>query len=139
MSISSKVLCYITGNLPDIELVPSRPIIIMRGQNGQISCKAKGATVSKLQWKKLVTSSREESVPDSKVTNIINKTQNFVEAILTITNAQPQDTSDYKCVLTAFGKQDNKLIRIRVDGKFVHNFLLCGIAFFSIHTQSNLY
>ena len=120
MSISSKVLCYITGDLPDIELVPSRPIIIMRGQNGQISCKAKGATVSKLQWKKLVTSSREESVPDSKVTNIINKTQNFVEAILTITNAQPQDTSDYKCVLTAFGKQDYKLIRIRVGGKFAY-------------------
>ena len=100
-------------------LIPEKPIIVLRGGTGQIICEAEGAAVSKLQWKKVLPSSVEESVPDDKVTDIVDKAENLVKAILTITNAQPQDTGEYKCSLTAFGKAARKLTRIRVDGKFV--------------------
>ena len=110
---------YFIGQLPDyFALIPDRPIIVLRGGEGQITCEAEGYTVSKLQWKKR-TASGEESVPDSMVTNTIDKTKNLVRAILNITNAQPQDGGDYKCKLTAYGKQTRKLTSVRVDGKAV--------------------
>ena len=90
----------------------------MRGGDGEIVCEAEGHTVTKLQWKKQ-TASGEESVPDSMVTNTVDNDNNLVKATLKITNAQPKDSGDYKCQLTAFGKQDRKLTNIRVDGKFL--------------------
>ncbi|KAJ7377501.1 Hemicentin-1 [Desmophyllum pertusum] len=96
------------------ELVPKKPIIVLQGQGGQISCEAEGYTVSKLTWKKR-TNSGEVSVPDSMVTNVIDEADNLVKAILTITNARPEDGGDYQCVLTAFNKQYYKLTSVRVD------------------------
>lgn len=110
------MLCYLTGKLPDIILDPPRPIIIQQGQTGKITCQALGWSVSKLAWKKR-TQSGDQNVPDSKVTNVVDKSENLVKATLTFTNAQPQDSGEYKCVLTAFSKQDYKLANIRVDGK----------------------
>ncbi|RMX55563.1 hypothetical protein pdam_00001670 [Pocillopora damicornis] len=102
------------GKLPDIILDPPRPIIIQQGQTGKITCQALGWSVSKLAWKKR-TDSGDQNVPDSKVTNVVDKSENLVKATLTFTNAQPQDSGEYKCVLTAFNKQDYKLANIRVD------------------------
>ena len=110
------MLCYLTGKLPDIILDPPRPIIIQQGQTGKITCQALGWSVSKLAWKKR-TDSGDQNVPDSIVTNVVDKSENLVKATLTFTNAQPQDSGVYKCVLTAFNKQDYKLANIRVDGK----------------------
>ncbi|CAH3045161.1 unnamed protein product [Pocillopora meandrina] len=103
------------GELPDIILDPPRPIIIQQGQTGKITCQAIGWSVSKLAWKKR-SNSGDQTVPDSKVTNVIDKSENLVKVTLTFTNAQRQDSGEYKCVLTAFNKQDYKLANIRVDG-----------------------
>ena len=110
------MLCYLTGKLPDIILDPPRPMIIQQGQTGKITCQALGWSVSKLAWKKR-TDPGDQNVPDSKVTNVVDKSENLVKATLTFTNAQPQDSGEYKCVLTAFNRQDYKLANIRVDGK----------------------
>ena len=91
---------------------------MLRGGDAQITCETEGYTVSKLQWKKQ-TASGVVNVPDSMVSNEKDGVRNLVRAILKITNAQPRDGGSYKCVLTAFGKQDHLLTSIRVDGKFV--------------------
>ena len=110
------MLCYLTGKLPDIILDPPRPIIVQQGQTGTITCQARGWSVSKLAWKKR-SDSDDKPVPDSKVTNVIDKSENLVKATLNFINAQLQDSGEYKCVLTAFNKQNYKLANIRVDGK----------------------
>ena len=113
------LMCF-TGQPPDFKLIPEKSIIVLRGGTGQIICEADGVAVSKLQWKKVLPSSVEQSVPDNMVTNVDDKANNLVKAILRITDAQPgQDNGTYKCVLTAFGKQYRKLISVRVDGKSV--------------------
>ena len=114
------LMCF-TGDLPDyFELIPEQPIIVLRGGTAQIICATEGVPVSKLQWKKVSSSSVEQSVPNNMVTDVQDKANNLVKAILTITNAQPgQDNGTYKCVLTAYGKQADKRIRVRVDGKSV--------------------
>lgn len=123
LTMCCNLMCF-TGQLPDhFKLVPEKPIIVLQGGTGQILCEAEGVSVSKLQWKRKTTSSGiEQSVPDNMVTNVVDQAENLVKAILKITNAQPQDTGEYKCLLTAYGKQDRKLTSVRVDGKFVlHN------------------
>ena len=110
------MVSYLTGKLPDIVLDPSRPIIIQQGQTGKITCQAIGWSVCKLAWKKR-SNSGDKTVPDSKVTNVVDKSENLVKATLTFNNAHRQDSGEYKCVLTAFNKQDYKLANIRVDGK----------------------
>ena len=113
-------LLFITGALPDyFELIPKAPIIVLRGGDAQITCETEGVTVSTLQWKK-GTGSEEVNVPDSWVTNEKDMVKNLVRAILKITNAQQdQHGGSYKCLLTAYGNQDNLQTSIRVDGKFV--------------------
>ncbi|XP_022807789.1 vascular endothelial growth factor receptor 2-like [Stylophora pistillata] len=111
---NSGYLFLTPGILPDIILDPSKPIIILQGKTGKITCQAVDWSVSKLSWKK-TNDSGDQPVPDSKVEDVIDKTNNIVKAILTITNAQPQDSGEYKCVLTAFSKQNYKLTNIRVD------------------------
>ena len=112
-------LLLITGELPDyFKLIPKGPIIIvLRGGDAQITCETEGTTVSTLQWKKQ-TDSGEINVPDSLVTNEKDQSKNLLRAILKITNAQPQVGGRYKCLLTAYGKEDHLLTSIRVDGKF---------------------
>ena len=117
------MLCYFTAPLSDIILDPPRPIIVQQGQTGKITCQAMGWSVSKLAWKKR-SNSGDQTVPDSKVTNAIDKSENLVKATLTFTNAQRQDSGEYKCVLTAFNKQDYKLANIRVDGKLLTIFIM---------------
>ena len=97
-------------------MIPRAPIIVLRRGNAQITCETEGISVSTLQWKKH-TVSGEVNVPDSLVTNEKDHGKNLVRAILKITNAQWRDGGSYKCVLTAFGKQDYLLTSIRVDGK----------------------
>ena len=97
-------------------LDPDKAIILMRGGDGEILCEAEGHTVTKLQWKK-ITASGEESVPDSMVTNTVDKNNNLVKTTLKITNAQPKDSGDYICLLTAFNKEDRRRTSIRVPGK----------------------
>lgn len=109
-----------TGSLPDhFRLIPEKPIIVQQGGTGQIICEAEGVSVSKLQWKKVLSPSDEQSVPENMVVNINDNARNMVQAILKVTNAQPQDTGEYKCLLTAYDKATRKLTRIRVDGKLV--------------------
>lgn len=109
-----------TGSLPShFILIPEKPIIVLQGGTGQIICETEGVSVSKLQWKKVLSPSVEQSVPENMVVNIKDNANNFVQAILKVTNAQPQDTGEYKCLLTAYGKTARKLTRIRVDGKLV--------------------
>ena len=114
-------LMFFAGSLPDyFVLIPEKPIIILEGGTGEIVCEAEGVSVTKLQWKKVqVSPSAEQPVPDSMVINVKDNAKNLVRATLRITNAQKKDTGDYKCALTAYGKQARKLTSIRVDGKFV--------------------
>ena len=109
-----------TGSLPrHFKLIPEKPIIVLQGGTGQIICEATGTSVSKLQWKKVLSPSVEQSVPGNMVVDIKDEGNNLVKAILKVTNAQAQDTGEYKCLLTAHGKTARKLTRIRVDGKLV--------------------
>ncbi|PFX21499.1 Leucine-rich repeats and immunoglobulin-like domains protein 2 [Stylophora pistillata] len=120
---SSHGLLFLSrGKLPDIILDPPRPIIVQRGQTGNVTCQTVGWSVSKLLWKKR-SNSGDQTVPDSKVVHVIDKTENMVKAVLTLTNAQTQDSGEYKCVLTAFNKQDYKIANIRVDGVEAFKFL----------------
>lgn len=113
---SSHGLLFLSqGKLPDITLDPPRPIVVQQGQTGKVTCQTVGWSVSKLLWKKR-SNSGDQTVPDSKVVHVLDKTENMVKAVLTITNAQTQDSGEYKCVLTAFSKQDYKIANIRVDG-----------------------
>ena len=112
-------MCFV-GQLPDhFVLIPDKPITVLQGGTAQILCEAEGISVTKLQWKKVLSSSVEQSIPESMVINAVDNANNLVRATLRITNAQPQDTGDYKCTLTAYGKAARKLTSVRVDGKFV--------------------
>jgi len=114
-------MCF-AGELPDhFVLIPDETFItVLQGGTLQIICEAEGVSVSKLQWlKKILPSSVEQSVPDSMVKNVVDNANNFVKAILTITNTQPQDTGHYSCILTAYGRKAIKLTIIRIKGKFV--------------------
>lgn len=113
-------LMFFAGSLPDyFVLIPEKPIIILEGGTGEIVCEAEGVSVTKLQWKKVLSPSVEQPVPDSMVINVKDNAKNLVRATLRIANAQKKDTGDYKCALTAYGKAARKLTSIRVDGKFV--------------------
>lgn len=78
-------------------------------------CESEGVSITKLKWKRQ-TNKGDVSVPDNKVTIVRDWANNRVSATLRITNAQPQDSGVYKCVLMAFDKTDYKLTRILVKG-----------------------
>ena len=119
LTMCYNLMCFV-GQLPDhFVLIPDKPITVLRGGTAQIICEAEGISATEVQWKKVLPSSLEQSVPDSMVTNAVDYANNLVRATLRITNAQPQDTGDYKCTLTAYGKAAHKLTSVRVDGKFV--------------------
>ena len=119
VTVYFNLMCF-AGPLPDyFELIPEKPIIILEGGTGEIVCEAEGVSVTKLQWKKVLSTSVEQPVPDSMVINDKDNAKNLVRATLRIANAQKKDTGDYKCALTAYGKAARKLTSIRVDGKFV--------------------
>lgn len=91
----------------------------MQGQSGEVTCECEGATVCKLKWEKQEDDGElYAAVPESRVTVNRNLSANRVQAILNITNAQPEDSGTYKCnVLVEPNKSDFKLIAIRVKGK----------------------
>lgn len=92
---------------------------MLQGQSGEVTCECEGATVCKLKWEKQEDDGESyAAVPDSQVTVNRNLSTNRVQAILNITNAQPEDSGTYKCnVLVEPDKSDFKLIVIRVKGK----------------------
>ena len=91
----------------------------MQGQSGEVTCECEGATVCKLKWEKQEDDGElYAAVPESRVTVNRNLSANRVQAILNITNAQPEDSGTYKCnVSVEPNKSDFKLIVIRVKGK----------------------
>lgn len=91
----------------------------MQGQSGEVTCECEGATVCKLKWEKQEDDGESyAAVPESRVTVNRNLSANRVQAILNITNAQPEDSGTYKCnVSVEPNKSDFKLIVIRVKGK----------------------
>ncbi|KAJ7377514.1 Hemicentin-1 [Desmophyllum pertusum] len=100
------------ARLPDFfVLKPEQPILVLKGEDANVTCESEGIAVTKLRWKKQ-TSSSYVSVPDNMVTIVKDRSTNRVRAILKITNAQMQDGGVYKCVLRVFGKKDYKLTRI---------------------------
>lgn len=92
---------------------------MLQGQSGEVKCECEGATVCKLKWEKQEDDGESyAAVPESQVTVNRNLSTNRVQAILNITNAQPEDSGTYKCnVLVEPNKSDFKLIVIRVKGK----------------------
>lgn len=95
-------------------LKPEKEIVVLKGQDANVTCESDGVSVTKLQWKKK-TRSGDVSVPDSMVTNVKDSSTNRVRAILKITNAQMKDDGVYRCVLTVFGKTGYKSTRIVIE------------------------
>ena len=91
---------------------------MIRGQDGNVTCEAEGATVPTLLWKK-ETDSGDVDVPSSWVNINKDASTNRVQAVLKITNATLADSGVYKCIVSVRGKSDYKKTRIRVDCKFV--------------------
>ena len=89
---------------------------MIQGQNGKVTCEAEGASVATLLWKK-ETNSRDDDVPKSWVTNIVDRATNRVQAVLKITNAKLEDAGVYKCIMKVGDKLNYKKTRIRVDGR----------------------
>lgn len=96
-------------------LRPTTAVSVPRGQEAEVICESEGVSIIKLKWKRQ-TNKGDVSVPDNMVTIVRDWANNRVSATLKITNAQPQDSGVYKCVLMAFDKTDYKLTRILVKG-----------------------
>jgi len=95
-------------------LKPEKPVIVVKGQDVNVTCESEGVQVTKLQWKKQ-TDSGEVSVPEDIVTIIKDSSTNRVRAVLNITNAQVDDGGVYKCVLRVFEKTAYRFTRIKID------------------------
>ena len=95
-------------------LKPEKPVIVLKGQDANVTCESEGVSVSKLQWKKQ-TDSGDVSVPEDIVAITNDRSTNRVRAILRITNAQVEDGGVYKCVLRVFQKTGYRLTSIMVD------------------------
>ena len=97
-------------------LIPDRAIIVIQGQDGKVTCEAEGASVATLLWKK-ETNSGDVDVPNSWVTNIVDRATNRVQAVLKITKAKVEDSGVYKCIVKVQDKTTYKKTRFRVDGR----------------------
>jgi len=95
-------------------LKPEKPVIVLKGQDVNVTCESEGVSVSNLQWKKQ-TDSGDVSVPEDIVIITKDRSTNRVRAILRITNAQVEDGGVYKCVVRVFEKTGYRLTRIVVD------------------------
>ena len=103
------------------ELIPEKPIYVLQGQSGEVSCEIKGPLDSTLKWEKQQDDKSYAAVRNSQVmiSNIIKDTK-YVRAVLNITNAQLAETGTYKCTVSVPpNKSDYKLTKITVKGMFV--------------------
>lgn len=109
-------LCYqFAARLPDyFVLKPEKPIVLLKGQDANVTCESEGVSVTKLQWKK-ETDSRDASVSEGMVTIVKDRSTNRVKAILKITNAQVKDDGVYKCVIRVFEKTGYRSTRIVIE------------------------
>jgi len=93
----------------------------MLGRDGKVTCEAEGASFATLLWKKVIRVSEDVEVdvdvPNSWVTNIVNKTTDRVQAVLKITNAKVEDAGVYKCIVKVHDKSTYKKTRFRVSGR----------------------
>ena len=89
---------------------------MIRGQDGKVTCEAEGASVATLLWKK-ETYWGDVDVPNSWVTNMVDRATNRVQAVLKITNAKVEDAGVYKCIVKVQDKSTYKKTRFRVSGR----------------------
>ena len=103
---------------------PNKPIHVLQGQSGEVTCEAEGPSVSTLKWEKQQDDKSYAAVPNSQVN--ITKDANYVRATLKITNAQFADTGTYKCTVSVPpNKSDYKVTAIKVKGRFVCFLSVC--------------
>ena len=100
-------------------LIPSKAIILLQGKSGSVTCESEGASTVTLTWEKETDSGSYVDVPAGWVTVTKDVNANLVRAVLQITNAKLADGGVYKCTVTIRDKSNYKLMRIRVDGRFV--------------------
>ena len=100
-------------------LIPSKAIIVLQGKSGSVTCESEGVSVVTLKWEKETESGSYVDVPSGWVTEIKDTSTNMIRAVLKITNAQLADTGVYKCTVAIKNKSNYRLMRIRVDGRFV--------------------
>ena len=94
---------------------PNKPIHVLRGQSGEVTCEAEGPSVSTLKWEKQQDDKSYAAVPNSQVN--VTKDTKYVRATLKITNAQFADT---ECTVSVPpNKSDYKVTAIKVKGRFV--------------------
>ena len=99
-------------------LKPNKPIHVLQGQSGEVTCEAEGPSVSTLKWEKQQDDKSYAAVPNSQVN--ITKDANYVRATLKITNAQFADTGTYKCTVSVPPNLlDYKVTAVNVKGRFV--------------------
>ena len=98
--------------------IPKIPFqTLLKGQSGEVTCKAQGPSVSTLKWEKQQDDKSYAAVPNSQVN--ITKDANYVRATLKITNAHFSDTGTYKCTVSVpSNKSDYKRTNITVKGMF---------------------
>ena len=89
---------------------------MIQWQDGKVTCEAEGASVATLLWKK-ETYWGDVDVPNSWVTNMVDRATNRVQAVLKITNVKFEDAGVYKCIVKVQDKTNYKKTRIRVDGR----------------------
>ena len=123
------VLNFFSAQLPrHFVLKPNKPIHVLQGQSGEVTCEAGGPSVSTLKWEKQQDDKSYAAVPKSQVN--ITKDTKFVRATLKITNAQLADTGTYKCTVSVPPNlSDYKLSAIKLKGRFVCLFVLFCIHF----------
>ena len=97
---------------------PNKPIHVLQGQSGEVTCEAEGPSVSTLKWEKQQDDKSYAAVPKSQVN--VTKDTKYVRATLKITNAKFADTGTYKCTVSVPpNKSDYKLTAIKVKGRLV--------------------
>ena len=99
-------------------LKPNKPIYVLQGQSGEVTCESEGPLVSTLKWERQQDDQSYAAVPNSQVN--VTKNTKYVRATLKITNAQFSDTGTYKCTVSVPpNKSDYKVTSITVKGRFV--------------------
>ena len=90
---------------------------MLQGKSASVTCESEGASVVTLKWEKGTDCVND--IPAGWVTVTKDETANMIRAVLQITNAKLADGGVYKCTVAVGSHSDYKLMRIRVDGRFV--------------------
>ena len=104
-------------------LKPNKPIYVLQGKSGEVTCEAEDPSVSTLKWEKEQDDKSYAAIPKSQVN--ITEDVHYVRATLKITNAHFADTGIYKCTISVPpDKSHYKLTKINVRGMIVLCFFL---------------